>query len=89
MDIEFSPLVLNDEEIVLLERHRAAKAQHAEACEFKSRAIEVAYAFDRWSLETGEGLTFSAFVNAFNYQEKDGRAMYEAVKRIHEAAWAS
>lgn len=39
-----------------------------------------------WSTNTGEGLTFSTFIDSFEYQDSDHKEMYEAVKRIYAAA---
>lgn len=77
---------LTDEEIALVQQHRESIAKAAAARSFKTKAISTALSFDQWSIETGEGLTFSTFVNAYGYQDGDSKAMYEAVSRIFEAA---
>lgn len=64
---------------IALSRRAAARA-------FQRRAIATAHAFVDWSAESGEGLTFSTFINTFGYQENDGNQMYEAVELILEAA---
>ena len=48
--------------------------------------IATAQAFEKWSINTGAGLTFPTFVNSFGYQESDGKQMYDAVQRIQQAA---
>lgn len=83
--IEDSPLT--PDEIALIQQRRAEQAQRDAAQAFQRKAIATAHAFDDWSATTGEGLTFSTFVNTFGYQDKDGKQMYEAVKRILDAAW--
>jgi len=78
---------LSTEELALVRQWRAEQAQRDAAQAFQRKAIATAHAFDDWSATTGEGLTFSTFVNTFGYQDKDGKQMYEAVKRILDAAW--
>lgn len=77
---------LSDEEIALVQRHRDEKANALAAQKFKSAAIATAKAFDEWSENSREGLTFSTFINSFGYQGGDGKQMYEAVSRINDAA---
>lgn len=74
-------------EIALIQKSRDERAQRDAARAFKSKAIAIAAAFEKWSERTGEGLTFSTFINTFGYQDGDGKRMYEAVKRIQDAAW--
>lgn len=77
---------LSQEEVAAVMRMRREKAERATAEAFRSKAIATAHDFDKWSAESGQGLTYSAFVNTFGYQEADGKAMYEAVDRINQAA---
>ena len=77
---------LTDDEIALVLQHREKIALAAAARVFKTKALETALAFDHWSAETCEGLTFSTFVNTFGYHDGDSKAIYEAVSRIFEAA---
>lgn len=79
---------LSDDEISLIRGHRAEKTQREAVRAFQRKAIATAHAFDDWSEASGEGLTFSTFINTFGYQDADGRRMYEAVKRILDAALA-
>ncbi|MBX8592886.1 hypothetical protein K5D56_26280, partial [Pseudomonas cichorii] len=76
-------------QIELVQQSRNEKAQREAAYAFQRKAIAPANAFAEWSSTDGGGLTlsFSTFVNTFGYQDMDGRQMYEAVKRIHDAAW--
>lgn len=78
---------LTEAEIALIRQHRENQARQADAEAFQIKAIATAHAFSTWSTRTGEALTYSTFINTFNYQEADGKLMYEAVKRIHAAAW--
>lgn len=73
-------------EIDLVQRHRDSEARQRASLAFQGKAITTAQAWWAWSEQCGEGLTFSTFVNAFGYQDSDGRAMYEALQRILEAA---
>lgn len=78
---------LSADEIGLIQKHRKEKAQRQTAEAFQLKAIATAHAFSEWSTQTDEGLTFTTFINTFGYQDNDGRPMYEAVKRILDAAW--
>ena len=78
---------LSEEEIALIQKHREAEAAKKAAADFHRKALFTAHDFEEWSVRTGEGLTFSTFIDTFGYQDNDGREMYEAVKRISEAAW--
>lgn len=78
---------LTAEELALIQKHRDTKAKQDAAHAFQRKAIATAHAFAEWSAESGYGLTFSTFINQFDYQEADGKAMYAAVERIQQAAW--
>lgn len=77
---------LSAAEVAAVLAMRAEQDAAAAQCTFQRKAIATAHAFEQWSANTGEGLTFSTFVNAFGYQDKDGKRMYEAVQRIQQAA---
>ncbi len=78
---------LTPDEIALIQERRAEKAKREAAQAFQRKAIATAHAFAEWSSTTGEGLAYSTFINTFGYQDQDGHVMFEAVKRIHDAAW--
>lgn len=78
---------LSPEEIAIIQQRRKEKSAEEARVVFHKKAIATAHAFSVWSDENGLELTFSTFVNNFNYQEADGNAMYEAVKRILAVAW--
>lgn len=77
---------LSKDELELVRKHRENKEKRHQAELFQAKAIATAFAFGQWSAHTNEGLTFSTFVNSFGYQERDSKEIYEAVKRINEAA---
>jgi len=78
---------LTPDEIALIQRRRDEQARLEAAQVFQRKAIATSHAFAEWSSTTGEGLTFSTFINTFGYQDEDGKQMFEAVKRICDAAW--
>lgn len=80
-------LILTDAERKLILARRQEEASQDAAVAFKRKAIATAHAFEEWSTTTGDNLTYSTFINTFNYQDNDGKQMYEAVKRILAAAW--
>ncbi|MGL6355077.1 hypothetical protein ACSZMT_15265 [Aeromonas veronii] len=65
---------------------RAEQEQLEAAKAFRQKAVETASAWLAWAKEDGHGLTFSTFVNQFNYEERDCKQMYRAVERILDAA---
>ena len=77
---------LSPAELAAVLAMRAEKDDQATRRAFQRKAIATAHAFEKWSINTGDGLTFSTFVNAFGYQESDGKQMYAAVQRIKQAA---
>lgn len=78
---------LTQDELELIQKRRAAQADAEARRVFKSKAIATAAAFEAWSQESDLGLTFSTIVNTFCYQDSDAEIMFEAVQRIHKAAW--
>ena len=77
---------LSAAEIKAIKAMRAEQETRAARSAFQQKAIATSHAFETWSAMTAEGLTFSTFVNAFGYQADDGKLMYEAIKRIQQAA---
>jgi len=77
---------LSSAEVAAIQAMRAEQAALSERAAFQRNAIATAHAFEEWSAETGDGLTFSTFVNTFGYQSSDGKQMFEAVQRIQQAA---
>ena len=78
---------LAPDEIAVIRQRREEHARHDAAGLFRRKAIATALAFEDWSATTGEGLTFSTFINTFGYQAGDGKQMYGAVQRILDVAW--
>ena len=78
---------LTSDEVVLVTKLRREADGRKAALVFRSKAIATAAEFYHWSVATDEGLTFSTFVNSFGYQDPDGQLMYQAVRRVFEAAW--
>ncbi len=80
---------LTEDESALVLAHRTKQAQQEAEEAFQRKAIATTAAWVEWSEENSEGLTFSTFVNQFNYQERDGKEMFKAVERILNAALPS
>lgn len=79
-------LILTEEEKRLILARRQEEDEQSAAIAFRRKAIATAHAFEEWSAANGDGLTFSTFIDTFNYQDRDGKQMYDAVKRIRAAA---
>lgn len=62
-----------------------AAAQRHEDMMLRIRAMEVGTAYYRWLAACGESPSFSGFVNAFGYQEQDGKSMFERLMRVFDA----
>lgn len=77
---------LSPAELAIIQQRRNEQQQRDVAFAFQRKAIATAHQFAEWSAASGYGLTFSTFVNQFDYQDADGRAMYAAVARIMDAA---
>ena len=75
-----------EEESIIIEMRKKDILDKAKVA-FKVKAVSTAHAFVVWSELNDAGLTFSTFINNFNYQDNDGRIMFEAVQRILDAAW--
>lgn len=80
---------LTQEERDLILARRAERGEIEAALAFRQKAIKTAMAWLEWSEEEGLCLTFSTFINQFNYQEPDGKEMFKAVGRILEAGLPS
>ena len=81
--------LLTPDEIALIKQRRDEVSRRNAALAFKRKAIQTAIRFDDWSIESGESLTFSTFINSFGYQDDDGKLMYDTIRRIFEAAYPS
>jgi len=81
MQIDLTP-----DEIELIRQRRNEKAARQDARDFQRHAICTAHRFAEWSSQAGYGLTFSTFVNQFEYQHVDAKEVFNAVERIMCAA---
>ncbi|MDQ8951965.1 hypothetical protein RFH42_03225 [Acinetobacter rudis] len=81
------PIRLTPEERQLIISRREKAAQKLALEKFQEKALDVANHWVKWSKKNGEGLSFSTFVNSFNYQDGDGKRMYTAVKKILETVY--
>lgn len=73
-----------ESELKIIEKHRAEKKALEDQQAFIDNALEVANKFRKWSKESGEGLTFSTFVNTFGYQQTDANKMFSALVKIFD-----
>lgn len=80
---------LTAEEIELIKQRRASQQLPDHHREFQREAISTALRFLEWSERTGYGLTFSTFVNQFEYEGLYTGDVYRAVERIMKAALIS
>lgn len=78
-------LTKEEEKLIILRRHEEALQDSRVA--FMIKALSTANKFSIWSQLNGDGLTYSTFINTFNYQDEDGHVMFYAVQRILDAAW--
>jgi transcriptional regulator with XRE-family HTH domain len=76
---------LTEAELKIVESHRADIKAKKDKEAFIDKALEVAHKFRKWSKESGEKLTFSTFVNSFNYQDSDANKMHSALVKIFDA----
>lgn len=82
-------LILSEEEVALVMKHRAAAAAIDEAHLFRINVIKQAAAWLEYSGRTGESLTFSAFVNGFGYVASDCKPVYRHLHKVLKAAYPS
>lgn len=82
-------MILSEEEVALVMKRRAAAAALDEAELFRINVIKQAAAWLEFSGRTGEGLTFSTFVNTFGCQHKDCQAVYRHLEMVLKAAYPS
>lgn len=77
---------LTPDEVEVIRQRRAKQQAQSDARDFQLLAIATAHRFAEWSARSGCGLTFSTFVNQFEYMHTDAKEVYEAVERIMNAA---
>lgn len=78
------PSSLSDEEIALVVEHREKLAKQQARNDFVSDVLATAAKFHTWSQKTGEGLTFSTFVNSYGYEGSNARSVYDALEKIYD-----
>ncbi|MDQ8937032.1 hypothetical protein [Acinetobacter rudis] len=78
-------LTTEERQFILARREKIAQKLALE--KFQEKALDVANRWVKWSKKNGEGLTFSTFVNSFNYQDGDGEQIYAAVQVILGAVY--
>lgn len=76
---------LTDAERALILEERKKAAEEKRAIAFRLKAMRVAAKAFAWQEKHDYQLSFSAFVNQFNYQDDDCKKMHEAVLRIFDA----
>lgn len=79
-------LNLTPTELQLVLAHRAEREAKEAAGRFQRKVMQQAFAWLEYQDSTGDGLTFSTFVNSYGYQDPDGREVYEHVKNVLRAA---
>jgi hypothetical protein len=77
--MQVDDMQLNDYEIQLVRKHRAEVKAKADALEMRVLVLSTALAFERWLQKSGEGHSYSSFVNQFGYQDKESNKMYAQV----------
>lgn len=73
-------LTASERQIILERREKIVAKESLK--KFQIKALSTASRWFKWSDKNGSGLTFSTFVNDFNYQESDSEQMYKAVCSI-------
>lgn len=77
---------LSDEEINLINDHRAQKAKKLHLDKSRRRVLHVALQYRLWLARKGRGSSFSTFVDEFGYQERDCSEIFRVVENILSAA---
>lgn len=79
-------MCLSEEEIKLINNHRAQRAQKTYLAKARRRALHVALQYGLWLARRGRGSSFSTFVNEFGYEDRDCSEMFRVVENILSAA---
>lgn len=78
---------LDEDEIALIERHRAEKKKRKDRDNFALLALKVAAGYEEWLQREQEGDSFSTFVNQYGYQGGDASKLHDVIKAIRAAAY--
>lgn len=81
---EFGELSPKEQEII--RSHRAELEQQRQDEAFRLKALEVAARYEKWLQENALGDSLSTFLNQFDYQERDGKELHDAIAAIRKAA---
>lgn len=77
---------LSVDEVQLIEEYRAKKAKQKQADDFREKVILLAAKTWEWQQKKECWMAYSDFVNNFGYEEKDARHVYDAIRRVWDAA---
>lgn len=77
---------LSDEEVAMIEQHRAEKARQRERLDNIAKVLMLAARYERWLQKEERGSSFSTFVNEFSYEQKDCSTMFRMVEHLRAAA---
>lgn len=79
---------LDDDEIALVERHRAEKKKRADRDAFVLLTLKVAAGYEEWLQREQQSDSFSTFVNQYGYQCAEASKLHDAIKVIRAAAYS-
>ncbi len=83
MQVDETPL--DEYEISLVRKHRAEVKAKDDARKMRVLVLSTALGFEQWLQKSGEGYSFSGFVNQFGYQGPDANKVYEQVCQVLES----
>lgn len=77
---------LSQDEIELVQAHREKLAREKRAADFREKVILLAAKTWEWQQKKEIWMSYSDFVNNFGYQEDDANLVYQAIRRVWDAA---
>lgn len=77
---------LSNEEIKLINEHRASKANKKHLEKAKRRVLQAAFRYGLWLARHGRGSSYSTFKEEFGYEGRDCSEMFRVVEHILAAA---
>ena len=78
---------LTQEEIQVVEQHRAEKEFIRRRKEMQFVILETAYEYEKWLRQNGAGSSYSTFCDDFKYDGDNRQFVYDAVEEIRRQAW--
>lgn len=69
---ETNTFVLDEEEIEIIQKHRAQKEAERKRMDSILKLLRVAYEYEQWLKENGRDTSFSTFVDEFGFQNEGG-----------------